>query len=93
MRNFKHGRVEVTDVPTLVCYVPQEITATKLLNLNDEVTVFIGSSEVTADGDDMGMPLNPGERQDYLTYPHDVTAIFAVAPEGETALILFLTGE
>lgn len=92
-RNFKHGQVEILDSPVLICFVPQDITATKVLNTSDDVTVYIGSDDVAADGENIGFPIQPGTSQDLFTYPHDVTGIYAVVTEGETATVIYLTSE
>lgn len=77
MRDLTHGSVEVGLKPALICTAGQDVSGVLVQNVGD-TPVFVGSGQVTSDGPNRGIRINPGESQSFSVYPHDSTSLYAV---------------
>jgi hypothetical protein len=94
MRDFRHGAVEVTDEPTTVCTLPQDVSSVLVRNVGTTV-VYLGGPQVCVPSEDedaagaQGFPLKPDEWMPVSTIEYDVGTLYAVA--GKSGTVVFLT--
>lgn len=87
---YKSRRVEVSDSPTLVVVIPQNISNAIIQNCGDEM-VYIGGRDVSADGECMGLPLAPGEKLGALdAFEFDCVEMWATAEPGKATSVVYL---
>jgi hypothetical protein len=91
MRHYRHGAVEITDEPKLICVVPQDISAALVRNIG-EATVYVGGENVSAEGDDAGMPIFTSDTGPVSlpSFEYDIVPLYAVTAQGETGRLSFL---
>lgn len=89
MRDITHGRVEITDEPTLIFQAGQDVSSVKIYNFGP-ATVFVGSAAVAVEGESVGYPIPAEGHLDVPIYPNDSTEVFGIVAEGD-AVISFLS--
>jgi hypothetical protein len=93
MRKFRHDRVEVTDEPTVVCALPQDISSVMVRNVGTTV-VYLGGEDVCAPSNDAGPQGFPLKAEDgpfaVPCVEYDVGELYAVTAKGKSGTVVFL---
>jgi hypothetical protein len=92
MREFRHDAVEVTDEPTPVCVLPQDVGSVLVRNVGTSI-VYLGGPQVCVPSDDedagpQGFPLKPDEWFPVSAIEYDVGTLYAVTRKSGTVVFL-----